>query len=78
MDIKLKDLRQWINQVPTEFDEFPILIAEIIGATEESFTYQYTRPILTITIEEESKQVLMLGPQIQIVDENDSREHTDA
>ena len=52
MAIKLKELRNWVNQLSSECDEFVIVNAELVEFTDDDFTYRLDKPVVTLFVNE--------------------------
>jgi hypothetical protein len=59
--MKIKDLREFINNLPEEFEEFDIVNAEMGEYLGGEFTYRLDKPVTTLAIDEESKELLILN-----------------
>jgi hypothetical protein len=64
--MKLKELKEWIAQLPIEFDEFELVNGER-GKWNEEYSYRVDKPIVTFDLDEENQEVIFLH---QHTDEN--------
>ena len=65
----LKELKDWINNLPEEFLEFSVVNGEV-GVLDDEFHYRLDKPITTLLVDEESKEVIILNDAIEFP-END-------
>ena len=65
MAIKLKELRNWVNQLPLEFDEFDVVNAEFGEFSEGDFVYRLDKPVVTLVINEETEEILILNTPVK-------------
>jgi hypothetical protein len=63
----LKELKDWINLLPEEFNEHTVVNGEV-GMLDGEYMYRIDKPITTLTVDEENKEVVIL---------NDSQETED-
>ena len=61
--MKIKDLKKFIDNLPEEFAEFDIVNAEMGEDMDDSFTYRLDKPVTTLAIDEESKELLILNKE---------------
>jgi|688.fasta_scaffold473587_5 hypothetical protein len=57
--IKLKDLKEWVNSLPEEFLEYDVVQGEE-GKIDEEFYYRIDKPITSLNVDEETKEILIL------------------
>jgi hypothetical protein len=74
--MKIVELKNWLNQLPAELDEFTIVNAELGGTDEDNgtFTYRLDKPVVTVVINEDSKELLILNVETPQFDEVPSDE----
>lgn len=65
--MKLHELKNWVNSLPEEFLEFNVVNGEV-GMIDGQYMYRLDKPITTLLVDEESKEVVIL---------NDSQETED-
>jgi hypothetical protein len=55
----LKYLKDWVNSLPEEFDEYPVVNGEasIMG---DDIVYRVDKPIMSLDVDEETKEILLL------------------
>lgn len=58
--MQLKDLKEWINSLPEEFLEFDVVNGEM-GVLDDDYYYRVDKPVVTLTIDEDSKEVVILN-----------------
>jgi hypothetical protein len=61
--MKLTELKNWLAQLPAEFNEYSVVNAEFgeMNTEDESFTYRLDKPVLTVVVNEESSEILILN-----------------
>jgi len=60
--MKLKEVKKWIESLPEEFLEFEVVngeYGELIK--EDEITYRLDKPITTLTVDEQNKEVVFLN-----------------
>ena len=65
--MKLYELKNWLNNLPEEFSGFDVVNGEV-GMIDGQFMYRLDKPITTLTVDKENKEVIIL---------NDSQETED-
>jgi hypothetical protein len=61
--MKLSELKEFINSLPTEMDDYTVVNGEfgyLEPEDEESLIYRVDKPVLMITVEENDKEVVLL------------------
>ena len=58
--MKLSELKDWINKLPAEFDEFTLVNGEI-GWLDERYHYRLDKPIVSLNVDTESKEIYFLN-----------------
>ena len=61
--MKLKELKDFINSLPEEMDDFTVVNGEygfLEPEDEDSLIYRVDKPVLMITVEEQDKEVVLL------------------
>jgi hypothetical protein len=56
----LRELKNWINKLPEEFLEYSVMNGEF-GMIDEEYHYRVDKPITTLTVDEETKEVVFLN-----------------
>ena len=59
----LAELKQFINSIPSDMDEFSVVNGEfglVDPENDDSVIYRVDKPILIITVDEQSKEVVFL------------------
>lgn len=63
-DMKLKEIKEWIDSLPDEFLEFDVVNAELGKIeTEDDLMYRYDKPITALNVSEETKEILFLNAE---------------
>jgi len=65
----LQELKDWINALPDEFLDYSVVNGEV-GLLDDEFHYRLDKPITTLLVDEESKEVIILNDS-QDTPEND-------
>jgi hypothetical protein len=63
----LRELKTWIDNLPEEFLDFNVVNGEV-GMLNWEYMYRVDKPLTTLTVDEENKEVVIL---------NDSQETED-
>mgnify|MGYP000235516954 FL=1 len=63
----LKELKTWLDKLPEEFLDFNVVNGEI-GMLDDQYMYRVDKPVTTLTVDEENKEIVIL---------NDSQETED-
>jgi hypothetical protein len=63
----LKELKNWLDKLPEEFMDFSVVNGEV-GMLEGQYMYRLDKPVTTLTVDEENKEIVIL---------NDSQETED-
>ena len=63
----LRELKTWVDNLPEDFLDFNVVNGEI-GMLDDQYMYRVDKPVTTLTVDEENKEVVVL---------NDSQETED-
>lgn len=63
----LRELKTWLDKLPEEFLDFSVVNGEV-GMLDGEYMYRLDKPVTTLTVDEENKEVVIL---------NDSQETED-
>jgi hypothetical protein len=63
----LRELKTWLDKLPEEFLDFNVVNGEI-GMLDDQYMYRVDKPVTTLTVDEENKEIVIL---------NDSQETED-
>tara|TARA_B110000503_G_C7138396_1_gene409836 strand:+ start:1917 stop:2117 length:201 start_codon:yes stop_codon:yes gene_type:complete len=63
--INLKEIRDWIDTLPEEFLEFNVMNAEECTSINNISTYKFDRPISSLNVNKENKEVLFINKKIK-------------
>ena len=66
--MKLHELKNWINNLPEEFSDFDVVNGEV-GMIDEQFMYRLDKPVTTLTVDQENKEVIILNDSQETEDE---------
>ena len=56
----LKEMKEWLNSLPEEFNEYVVVNGEI-GMIDNQYHYRVDKPITTMTVDEETKEVVLMN-----------------
>ena len=56
----LKEMKEWLNSLPEEFNEYTVVNGEI-GIIDNQYHYRVDKPITTMTVDEETKEVVLMN-----------------
>lgn len=56
----LKEMKEWLNSLPEEFNEYTVVNGEI-GMLDNQYHYRVDKPITTMTVDEQTKEVVFLN-----------------
>jgi hypothetical protein len=64
--MKLQELKTWIEGLPEEFMDYEVVHAEVIRtdedeSDEDNFTVRLDKPITSLTVDQESKEILIMN-----------------
>jgi hypothetical protein len=59
----LKGFLEWVKTLPEEFLEFTMVNAERLDKDDDEIFIRYDKPIMTITVDEENKEICFLNIQ---------------
>jgi hypothetical protein len=62
----LQELKTWVNELPEDFLEFEVVHAEVVklednDSDEDNFTVRLDKPITALTVDQESKEILVMN-----------------
>lgn len=62
----LRELKTWVNELPEVFLEFEVVHAEVVklednDSDEDNFTVRLDKPITALTVDQESKEILVMN-----------------
>jgi hypothetical protein len=64
----IKDLRDFLNKLPAEFNDFGVVNGEV-GTLDGEFYYRVDKPVVQISVDEETKEFLILHQTQEEVDD---------
>ena len=53
-------MKEWLNSLPEEFNEYTVVNGEI-GMLDNQYHYRVDKPITTMTVDEQTKEVVFLN-----------------
>lgn len=63
--MQLKDLKEWIDNLPEEFGDYVLVNAEKSPDDKNGdFEYRLDKPIITASVDEETKEVLFFNEHV--------------
>jgi hypothetical protein len=57
--MKLKELKDWMNGLPEECDEYEVILAQI-GKIDEEYWFREDEPVIALNIDKENSEVLIM------------------
>lgn len=57
--MKLKEMKEWLQKLPTEMDEYEIILGEL-GQIDSEYWYRQDAPIAAMDVDRESKEILIM------------------
>jgi hypothetical protein len=57
--MKLKEMKEWLQKLPTEMDEYEIVLGEL-GQIDSDYWYRQDAPIAAMDVDRESKEILIM------------------
>jgi hypothetical protein len=69
----LLEFKNWINSLPEAFNEFTIVNGEFgvltyNDAGEEEYTYRIDKPVIGMTVDEETKEIVIANEPSEPID----------
>jgi hypothetical protein len=61
--MKVKELKEWINKLPDDTDEFDIVNGDLTE-TETEYQYQIEKPVVAFYMDKENKEIIILTQKI--------------
>ena len=58
--MKLNELKEWINSLPPEFDEYTVVNGEY-GVLDGEHFYRVDKPVTTLTVDDDDKEIVILN-----------------
>jgi len=58
--MKLSEMKDWVNKLPEEFMDFSVVNGEY-GTIDDEIYYRVDKPITTMTVDIETKEILILN-----------------
>jgi hypothetical protein len=63
--MQLKDLKEWVDNLPEEFGEYNLVNAEKSSEEQDGeFQYRLDKPIITIAVDDETKEILFFNEHV--------------
>lgn len=63
--MKLKELKEWVNNLPEECMEYDIVNAEVGTLNEEEeITYRFDKPVSVLVVDDDNKEIVLLNDKI--------------
>lgn len=56
----LKELKEWVNNLPGEFENYEIMNGEF-GVLDTEHVYRLDKPVTTLYVDQENKEILILN-----------------
>jgi hypothetical protein len=58
----LKEIKEWMNSLPEDVLEYTVVIGEE-GKIDDQYWYRVDKPIVTLLVDNENKEVVILSPK---------------
>jgi hypothetical protein len=55
--MKVKNIREWVNSLPEEFDEYNMVYRKINKSEDDGNIYVFDMPIVSASVDEENKEM---------------------
>jgi hypothetical protein len=74
----LKELKDWLDKLPDEYSDFTVVNGEE-GILDGKYWYRLDKPIVTLMIDEDEQEIIMLNDSEKPLSTEDIKEdeHTD-
>jgi len=73
--MKLRELLEFLNQIPAELADFDVDIAELVESDESGVKYRLDKPVVAVYVREDTKEVLLMNaPMEQYENEIDNEQ----
>ena len=56
----LKELKDWVINLPEKFNDYIVVNGEY-GSIDGEYMYRMDKPVTTLTVDEETKEILVLN-----------------
>jgi hypothetical protein len=66
----LQELKDWVNSLPEEFNEFTVCNAEF-SQIDEQYMYRLDKPITMLTVSEGTNEILIMNDAMDNDDDDD-------
>jgi hypothetical protein len=63
--MKLRELLEFLNQIPAELADFDVEIAELVESDESGVKYRLDKPVVAVYVREDTKEVLLMNAPIE-------------
>jgi hypothetical protein len=67
----LRELKNWVDSLPSEFLEFEVVNAEAGKINGTEFSYRLDKPVTILTVDEQNKEILILNDSDKDIDEEE-------
>jgi hypothetical protein len=71
----LKELKNWINSLPEEFNEHTVVNGEV-GMLNDEHMYRVDKPITTCMVDEETKEIVLMNDTENLININTDGNNT--
>jgi hypothetical protein len=72
----LQELKDWVNGLPEEFMEFNVVNGEE-GKLDDQYFYRLDKPVISLLVDEESKEFVLLSPKEEPFNEDEIKDIRD-
>jgi len=63
--MKLRELIDFLNQIPGELADYDVDIAEMIESDEIGVKYRLDKPVVAVYVREDTKEVLLMNAPVE-------------
>ena len=65
--MKLKELKEWLNKLPEDVQEFDIVLAQIGQTEDKQYWYRKDDPVYALDIDKNSGEVLIMRYSKEVI-----------
>ena len=61
----IKELKEFVNRLPDIFNDYEVENAEYMGGNSEDVKYRLDKPVITIYVREDTKELLLMNAPME-------------
>lgn len=61
----LKELKEFVNQLPDTFNDYEVENAEYTGGSSEDVKYRLDKPVIAIYVREDTRELLLMNAPME-------------